>query len=208
MRRKQEADRLRRESDARALAAGSEADRLKSENDARAAAAKEASDTRLAAAGSEADRLKLENDARTTAAKADSDSRLATADAEADRLKRENASERAASQIELDKVAAQKAQMEKERTELRAQLLNQFNLILQTRDTTRGLIVNMSDVLFDTAKFLTPSAGSREAGGRLPASSPVIQACGWTLKVIPTASAGTTITSCSRSIAVNLSETI
>jgi outer membrane protein OmpA-like peptidoglycan-associated protein len=159
-----EADRLRRESDARALAAGSEADRLKSENDARAAAAKEASDTRLAAAGSEADRLKLENDARTTAAKADSDSRLATADAEADRLKRENASERAASRIELDKVAAQKAQMEKERTELRAQLLNQFNLILQTRDTTRGLIVNMSDVLFDTAKFsLRPLAREKLA---------------------------------------------
>jgi outer membrane protein OmpA-like peptidoglycan-associated protein len=35
---------------------------------------------------------------------------------------------------------------------LRAQLLSQFNAILQTRDTARGLIVNMSDVLFDTAK--------------------------------------------------------
>ena len=32
------------------------------------------------------------------------------------------------------------------------QLLRQFNAILQTRDTARGLIVNMSDVLFDTGK--------------------------------------------------------
>jgi outer membrane protein OmpA-like peptidoglycan-associated protein len=36
--------------------------------------------------------------------------------------------------------------------ELRTLLLTQFNAILQTRDTARGLIVNMSDVLFDTAK--------------------------------------------------------
>src|SRR6185436_7247206 len=48
--------------------------------------------------------------------------------------------------------ARQKAQLEKEKAELRSQLLTQFNLILQTRDTARGLIVNMSDVLFDTGK--------------------------------------------------------
>ena len=41
------------------------------------------------------------------------------------------------------------AEQEKER--LRKQLLQQFNMILETRDTARGLIVNMSDVLFDTA---------------------------------------------------------
>jgi len=33
---------------------------------------------------------------------------------------------------------------------LRAQLLTQLNTILQTRDTARGLIVNMSDALFTT----------------------------------------------------------
>jgi len=32
---------------------------------------------------------------------------------------------------------------------LRAQLLEQFNRILETRDTPRGLVVNMGDVLFD-----------------------------------------------------------
>jgi outer membrane protein OmpA-like peptidoglycan-associated protein len=36
---------------------------------------------------------------------------------------------------------------------LRAQLLEQFNRILETRDTPRGLVVNMGDVLFDTGKF-------------------------------------------------------
>ena len=53
---------------------------------------------------------------------------------------------------------------EAEKAELRAQLLKQFNLILETRDTARGLIVNMSDVLFDTAKYsLRPGARERLA---------------------------------------------
>jgi outer membrane protein OmpA-like peptidoglycan-associated protein len=42
--------------------------------------------------------------------------------------------------------------------------LFQFNAILQTRDTARGLIVNMSDVLFDTGKFsLRPEAREKLA---------------------------------------------
>ncbi len=48
--------------------------------------------------------------------------------------------------------------------ELRTQLLAQFNAILQTRDTARGLIVNMSDVLFDTGKYsLRPLAREKLA---------------------------------------------
>ena len=42
---------------------------------------------------------------------------------------------------------------EDEKAGLRKQLLDQFNLILETRDSARGLIVNMSDVLFDFGKF-------------------------------------------------------
>ena len=54
--------------------------------------------------------------------------------------------------------------MEAEKAELRVQLLKQFNAILQTRDTARGLIVNMSDVLFDTAKYsLRPVAREKLA---------------------------------------------
>jgi len=44
---------------------------------------------------------------------------------------------------------------------LRQQLLAQFNAILQTTETARGLIVNMSDVLFDTARY-TLKPGARE----------------------------------------------
>ena len=57
--------------------------------------------------------------------------------------------------------AKEKAQSEVEKSELRALLLKQFNAVLQTRDTARGLIVNMSDVLFDTAKY-TLKPGARE----------------------------------------------
>jgi outer membrane protein OmpA-like peptidoglycan-associated protein len=39
-----------------------------------------------------------------------------------------------------------------DREELRAKLLQQFNIIFATRDTARGLIVSLSDVLFDTGK--------------------------------------------------------
>jgi len=118
-----EADRAKRDSATQMAAAQDQADRLKRENDAKAIAAQ-----------AEADRLKTENDARATAAQN-----------EADRLKLENDAQRAASKDALDRAAT-------ERTELRAQLLSQFNAILQTRDTARGLIVNMSDVLFDTGK--------------------------------------------------------
>ncbi len=57
-----------------------------------------------------------------------------------------------------------RAQFEADKVELRANLLAQFNAILQTRDTARGLVVNMSDVLFDTGKYsLRPLAREKLA---------------------------------------------
>ena len=50
---------------------------------------------------------------------------------------------------EKAKADAARAQAEQDTQALRARLLEQLNAILQTRDTARGLIVNMSDVLFD-----------------------------------------------------------
>ena len=78
---------------------------------------------------------------------------------------------RTAAQAEADRtlLANQEAERlrlkaEAEKSELRVQLLRQFNLILDTRDTARGLIINMSDVLFDTAKYsLRPQARERLA---------------------------------------------
>jgi outer membrane protein OmpA-like peptidoglycan-associated protein len=52
-------------------------------------------------------------------------------------------------------------QVVRDREELRAKLLQQFNIIFATRDTARGLIVNLSDVLFDTGKS-TLRPGARE----------------------------------------------
>jgi outer membrane protein OmpA-like peptidoglycan-associated protein len=137
-----ESARLTREKDAQAVSALAEAERVKRDNEAR-----------MAVAAAAADRLRLENEARTTAARAESD-----------RLNRENEAQRAAAQAALDSAARQKAQLEAEKAELRTQLLSQFNAILQTRDTARGLIVNMSDVLFDTARFsLRPVAREKLA---------------------------------------------
>jgi outer membrane protein OmpA-like peptidoglycan-associated protein len=94
------------------------------------------------------------------------------AQTEADRVKRETElATRTAAQAEADRtlLATQEADRlrlkgEVEKSELRVQLLRQFNLILETRDTARGLIINMSDVLFDTAKFsLRPAARERLA---------------------------------------------
>jgi outer membrane protein OmpA-like peptidoglycan-associated protein len=54
-----------------------------------------------------------------------------------------------------------RAQSEQEKAALKEQLRQQLNLILETRSSARGLIVNMNDVLFDTAKY-TLRPGARE----------------------------------------------
>ena len=89
---------------------------------------------------------------------------LTAAGNEADRVKRENDAQRASAQTELDNSARQRTQLETDKADLRVLLLQQFNAVLQTRDTVRGLIVNMSDVLFDTGKFsLRPLAREKLA---------------------------------------------
>jgi len=56
----------------------------------------------------------------------------------------------------------QQAEMEKQ--QLRQQLLQQLNAVLQTKDTDRGLVVTMADVLFDTGKYtLRPAAREKLA---------------------------------------------
>jgi outer membrane protein OmpA-like peptidoglycan-associated protein len=52
-------------------------------------------------------------------------------------------------------------QADNEKATLRAQLSEQLNKVLETRDSARGLIVSMSDVLFDTGKYSLKS-GARE----------------------------------------------
>ena len=82
----------------------------------------------------------------------------AQADAETARL----AAEDAARQREAAEQRTQEAVRQKE--EMRARLLAQLNQVLQTRDTARGLIVSMPDVLFDFNKYtLKPEARERLA---------------------------------------------
>jgi len=68
---------------------------------------------------------------------------------------------RAAAEAETEKARQVAARAEAEKAQMRAQLLQQFNAVLQTRDSARGLIVNMSDVLFDTGSA-TLKPGARE----------------------------------------------
>jgi outer membrane protein OmpA-like peptidoglycan-associated protein len=79
------------------------------------------------------------------------------AETEAAQAKADTATAQAAAQQ-----AQQSAQQaEQDKASMRARLAQQLNAILQTRDSARGLIVNMSDVLFDTGKY-TLKPGARE----------------------------------------------
>jgi outer membrane protein OmpA-like peptidoglycan-associated protein len=166
-----DAARISRDAETARLAAQSEADRVKQENAATMEAAQEeaaranrAHAAQVAAAQTEADRLKRENDAQVAASqaaadklKSDNAAQAAASQAQADRLKRESDAQLAGAQADLDRAA-------KEKVALRTLLLSQFNAVLQTRDTPRGLVVNMSDVLFDTAKYsLRPLAREKLA---------------------------------------------
>jgi len=73
------------------------------------------------------------------------------AEADAQRLAAQQKEEAARKSAE-DAERARK-QAEDEKAQLRAKLLRQFSQVLDTRDTERGLVVNMSDVLFDTGKY-------------------------------------------------------
>jgi outer membrane protein OmpA-like peptidoglycan-associated protein len=67
-------------------------------------------------------------------------------------------------QVQQAQTAAQQAEADREQT--RQRLLTQLNQVLQTKDTARGLIVNMSDVLFDFNKA-TLKPGARERLARV-----------------------------------------
>jgi outer membrane protein OmpA-like peptidoglycan-associated protein len=88
--------------------------------------------------------------------------------AEAARLSADQRAEEArrlAEQAERDRNNI-RDQAEREKAELRAKLQQQLNIILETRESARGLIVNMSDVLFDTARH-TLRPGAREKLARV-----------------------------------------
>jgi len=138
----------------------------------RARADRERADADRQRAQAEAQRMQAEAD-RAAAEKARAEALAATAQANADRqtaetakLEADRARQEAIEQqqklaAEADQARDAAAKAQQEQAELRQKLMIQFNQILQTRETARGLIVNMSDVLFDTGKF-TLKPGARE----------------------------------------------
>ena len=79
--------------------------------------------------------------------------------AEAARAQAESA--RLAAEAQAQRAQADAAQADRDRAALRDQLRQQLNSILETRESARGLIVNLSDVLFDTGSA-TLKPGTRE----------------------------------------------
>ena len=131
------------------------------------------------AATAQAARAQAESDtltAREAKRQAEADSANAqaqTAQANSDLANSRTASAAALSAAHADadqsRLAAQQAQLtaqqaETDKAAMRAKLSEQLNSILQTRDSARGLIVSMSDVLFDTGKYsLKPGAREKLA---------------------------------------------
>jgi outer membrane protein OmpA-like peptidoglycan-associated protein len=114
--------------------------------------------------------------AESDAAKARDDAaaaQAATSKAQSDMAANQASSATAISAAQADadqsRLAAQQAQLnvqqaETDKAALRTKLSEQLNSILQTRDSARGLIVSMSDVLFDTGKYsLKPGAREKLA---------------------------------------------
>ncbi|HEX5000119.1 MAG TPA: OmpA family protein [Terriglobia bacterium] len=163
---RQAAEAAAREAQIRAEAA--EARRIADAEAARQAAEAAAREAQIKAAA-EAERVRVEAEAAEAKRIADAEARRIKAEAEAARLRadaeakalrdKEEAARQATAEAERLRVQA-----EIEKAELREKLLQQFTAVLETKDTDRGLVVNVSDVLFDTGQFaLRPIAREKLA---------------------------------------------
>jgi outer membrane protein OmpA-like peptidoglycan-associated protein len=136
----------------------------------RLAAERQASTNAQAMTQAQADAaLLLKEQAQSDAAKAQADAARAQADLATNQAA--SAAAITAAQADADKarLIAQEAQQSEQaavsdKAAMRAQLSAQLNLVLETRDSARGLIVSMSDVLFDTGQYsLKPGAREKLA---------------------------------------------
>jgi len=168
----EQADDARRQKEqAESDTASAQAARIQAESDtANARAAKTQADSDLQNA--QAAKSQAESDAAQARNEA-TDAQAATAQAHSDMANSQAASANALSAAQADaeqsRLAAQQAQLsaqqaDSEKAAMRTRLSEQLNSILQTRDSARGLIVSMSDVLFDTGKYsLKPGAREKLA---------------------------------------------
>jgi outer membrane protein OmpA-like peptidoglycan-associated protein len=140
-------------------------------NERATAAQREADERARAEQASEQARLEQQRRAEADAQRKAAEEAQRSADESAARAVQERAAADAAraSAIEQQKVLqaqterAEQArqQAEAEKTQLRERLRQQLNAVLETQETARGLIVNISDVLFDFNKY-TLKPGARE----------------------------------------------
>jgi len=153
--------------DARALTAQRvEAERIQQEKDAAAAAAAAKAKAEAdAAAAAEAKRQAELSAAKEAQLKAEAAAQAAQQQAKA-------AAEQAALKAKEQAAKEEAARAQAATEALRAQLLKQLNDVLQTTDTSRGLVVNMADVLFETGKYNL----STDAQLKLAKLSGIIQA--------------------------------
>lgn len=139
-----------RAEDARIVTLRKQAEQRQQEaQDAKLKAQHEAAESQQAAQASQAQAANAQAQAdAAAAAQAQAEAAKARADAEA-------ANARAQAQAAEQQAQASKQEAEATREKLRAQL----NSVLATTESARGLIVNMGDVLFDTARYtLKPNA--------------------------------------------------
>jgi len=109
---------------------------------------------RAAADVADRNRIQAQEDARRAAA----DAQRSAQDAQRAAIDRQNA------EAEANRARQQASKAEHEKQELRQQLTQQLNAVLQTHDTPRGLMVSMSDVVFDTGAYtLKPAAKEKLA---------------------------------------------
>jgi outer membrane protein OmpA-like peptidoglycan-associated protein len=158
-----------REHDAQ-VRAQEERERAESEQAKRRQAELDAQNAATARVAAERERLELER-SRQEALKVQSDAEQARVAAEAERraadLQAEQARDQALqAQAQKEQALAAVVQAENEKTALRERLREQLSLVLETRETARGLIVNISDVLFDTGSA-TLKPGAREKLARV-----------------------------------------
>ena len=145
-RRKEEEEARKREEEARR--------RAELEREVEAARRERAEAEKLKAELATAQEAQRRAEAEAARARAVAEQELARKAAEESRRREEEArqsAEMARKSAEQARLLAEQAAREK--AELRARLLQQFNAVLDTRDTERGLVVNMGDVLFDTGSF-------------------------------------------------------
>jgi outer membrane protein OmpA-like peptidoglycan-associated protein len=125
----------------------------------------------------EAARLAAENQAQQARALAEQSARdkaaaevaRQAAEAQAQQAARDKAAAetaRQAAESQAQQAREVAAQSERDRAALRGQLRQQLNQVLETRESARGLIVNLSDVLFDTGSA-TLKPGAREKLARV-----------------------------------------